>query len=569
MKSYGNSDPKHSVSNRFRFQSALSIPSIIKHNCRGYFFLLLTSLGAFPGLVKSEAPISPDVIVVSPTSLQPSLRDWIERRSSEGLSVAVLEPGESLAATFTKLSQLGRVGITRYVLLLGDSQTDREGMPLYPEAFVPTALARVEASAAWQHSGLIPTDYLYGDLDNDGKADAAVGRLPVHSQEQARNLFHRIITYEDSNDFGPWRTRVDLVAGLGGFGTLVDKAIETVASGIITGSLPKSVVARITHAGPSSPFCPGYDLFSEAVIDNYRDGSRFWVYAGHGNIQELDKIPPIRDGRPILSSDDLRELKRPASSAPIALILACYTGAIDAQQSCFAKQMLLSDGGPVAVLAGTRVTMPYGNTAAAIALIHAVYETKAPRLGDVWLRSLDELSTPTNSSSDLMKRRGPIDGLASILGSVSIDKERREHGLLYNWLGDPTMRLNHPSNIQLKSGDHAQAGGDMLVSADLPTHGLLKLSFHRRLGDPGMNESQSVESVVKIDAFQRYKFANRTELHSETYTIPAAGPWHARVGLPNNLSGSVTIIATITNSSTFATGAKQIWVRNNTEMHRQ
>jgi hypothetical protein len=568
MKSHGNSDREHSVAKQFTLRSNRRVAAIIKHHCRGYFFLFAFSLGTSPGLVKSEAPISPDVIAVSPTALQPSLSDWIARRSSEGLSVAVVEPGESLAVTLTKLNQLGRVGKTRYVLLLGDSQTDQESKPLYPEAFIPTGLARAEASAAWQHSSLIPTDYLYGDLNNDGKADAAVGRLPVHSQEQARDLFHRIASYEDSHDFGPWRTRVELVAGLGGFGTLVDKAIETVATGIITGSLPKSVVPRVTHAGPSSPFCPGNDLFTETVINNYREGSRFWVYAGHGSIQELDKIPPNRDGRPILSANDLPELKCSASSAPIALILACYTGAIDAEQSCFAKQMLLSDGGPVAVLAGTRVTMPYGNTAAAIALIHAVYETKAPRLGDVWLRSLEELSTPTNNSSDLMKRRGPIDGLASILGSASIDEERREHGLLYNWLGDPTMRLNHPSFIQLKSGDQAQAGSDMLVSADLPTHGLLKLSFHRRLGAPELNESLSVKSTMRINASQRYKVANKTELHSEIYTITAAGPWHARVSLPNYLSGPVTIIATISDSSTFATGAKQIWVRNNTEIHR-
>lgn len=568
MKSCGNSDHNHSVVKHFTFRPNRSLSTIITCNCRGYFFLVVSSLGTFPGLVRSEAPISPDVIAVSPTILQPSLSDWLVRRSSEGLYVAVMEPCDSLAATLKKLSHLGRVGKTRYVLLLGDSQTDQERKPLYPEAFIPTGLTRAEASAAWQHSGFISTDYLYGDLNNDGKADAAVGRLPVQSQEQARDLFHRIASYEDSNDFGPWRTRVDLVAGLGGFGTLVDKAIETVASGIITGSLPKSVIPRVTHAVPSSPFCPGNDLFTETVINNYREGSRFWVYAGHGSIQELDKIPPRLDGQPILSTNDLPELKRPASSAPIALILACYTGAIDAEHSCFAKQMLLSDGGPVAVLAGTRVTMPYGNTAAAIALIHAFYETKAPRLGDAWLSSLEELSTPTNNSSDLMKRRGPIDGLASLLGSVSLDEERREHCLLYNWLGDPTMRLNHPWNIQLKSDDQAQAGGDLLVSADLPTHGLLKLSFHRRLGTPGVNDSLSIETTIKINASQKYKVANKTELHSETYTIPGAGPWHARVSLPNYLSGPVTIIATISDSSTFATGAKQIWVRSNTDIHR-
>ena len=63
---------------------------------------------------------------------------------------------------------------------------------------------------------------LYGDFNRDSIPDAAVGRLPVDSASQLRNWISRIRARESSDDFGSWRSRVQVIGGVGGFGKLAD-----------------------------------------------------------------------------------------------------------------------------------------------------------------------------------------------------------------------------------------------------------------------------------------------------------------------------------------------------------
>jgi len=392
--------------------------------------------------------------------------------------------------------------------------------------------------------------------------DAAVGRLPVSTLPQASGLLRRIAAYEDSRDFGSWRSQVDLVAGLGGFGALVDGAIETVASGMISGSLPGSVRTRVTHAGPSSPFCPGPDCFTETVLANYSAGCRFWVYAGHGNICELDRVPANSGGRPVLCVNDLQHLNRPADSAPIALLLACYTGAIDATEDCLAKQMLLSKGGPIAVLAGSRVTMPYGNAAAAMALIHAVYERQPERLGDAWLAALAEMAMPSQGEPELQARRGVIDGLATLLGDGKIDAERREHMQLYNWLGDPTMRLTHPLEITFRSPERANAGETLSIAGNTPLAGVMTIELHRRLSTaPVVTQVKSQQDGNRPTSANRYRMANDTRIAQHRIDIAEPGPWSAQLTLPSDGSGPSVLVIQLEAGTGYASGSQPIWIR--------
>lgn len=504
----------------------------------------------------------PDVVVVCPLPIQSSLDGWIRRRNSEGLEIHVLEPATSSQATRRRISNVARVGRTRYVVLVGDSKLTPEGLPASPQAYVPTIYTHADATARWQPTPQLPGDHLYGDFDGNLIIDAAVGRLPVTTLPQTVDLLRRIAAYEDSRDFGSWRSRVDLVAGLGGFGALVDGAIETVASGMISGSLPGSVRTRVTHAGPSSPFCPGPHCFTETVLANYSAGCRFWVYAGHGNVCELDRVPANSSGRPVLCIKDLPHLNRPAESAPIALLLACYAGAIDATEDCLAKQMLLSQGGPIAVLAGSRVTMPYGNATAAMALIHSVYERKSERLGDAWLAALAEMATSSSSEPNLQARRGVVDGLATMLGDGKIDAERRDHMQLYNWLGDPTMRLIHPQDITIQTSERAIAGETLTIAGSSPLAGVMTIEIHRRLSAPPLigatNSGQAAELLTNAE---RYRLANDTCITQHRFGIEAPGAWRTQIRLPNDVAGPSVLSIQIEGETGYASGSQPIWIR--------
>src|SRR5690606_22146713 len=206
-----------------------------------------------------------DAIAVCPPALQPAISNWVTRRTAEGLSVCVIAPEPTAVATKRKIADAAELGRTRYVLLVGDTQLSPDGRAIDSRYFVPTIYQQADATAPWQAVPHLPGDYLYGDFDDDGLVNAAVGRLPVTTVDQAAELFARIAAYEDSRDFGNWRSRVDLVAGMGGFGPLIDGAIETITSGIITGYLPGSVRTRVTQAGPDSLFFPGSDRFPDTL----------------------------------------------------------------------------------------------------------------------------------------------------------------------------------------------------------------------------------------------------------------------------------------------------------------
>jgi hypothetical protein len=500
----------------------------------------------------------PLVIAVCPSPYREALEPWVQRRTREGLEVTVID-SETTAVELKRSLADNDVDRCQYILLVGDSQLATNGEPSDPERYVPTLYRNADATAAFQQDLRLPGDYGYGDFDDSGTIKAAVGRLPVSTASQLDSIIKRIIAYEDSTDFGLWRSRVDLVAGIGGFGPMVDGAIEMVASSIITGSLPGFVRTRITHASPTSDFHPGADQFTSTVLGNYRDGSRFWVYAGHGWVDELDRVPPTRSGRPVLSLSDLPSLNRPHSSSPIALLLACYTGAFDAHEDCLAERMLLADGGPIAVLAGSRVTMPYGNASAAMGLIHAVYHQKSERLGDAWRNTLNEMATPASQDPELQSRRLMVDGIASLLGSAStIDKERHEHMQLYNWLGDPTLRLCNEQSLQIDEVPEATAHQPLTISGTSPVSGTLVVEIHRRLGTPAIGIDKSSPS---------YLAANDTMLGRMEQSI-AKGAWQCQLSLSDTVKSSqppstpVIIKATVEGKTQCAAGSRTTWLRS-------
>jgi Peptidase family C25 len=510
-----------------------------------------------PNQVDSPSPsILSRVIAVCPPDFQSALQPWVQRREREGLDVVVIEPS-ALAEDLKRTLAENNHGRCQYILLVGDAEYSPQTKPTDPGQFIPTVYRNADVSAPYQQASQLPGDYLYGDFDDDGIANAAVGRVPVKSAEQLTGYINRVIAYEDSTDFGRWRSRVDLIAGIGGFGTVIDGAIEMVASGIITGSLPGYVHTRITHASPTSDFHPGADAFTSTVLRNYQEGAKFWVYAGHGWINELDRVPPTQFGRPILAMDDVSSLHRPPSSAPIALMLACYTGAYDLPEDCLAERMLFADQGPIAILAGSRVTMPYGNAAAAIGLIQATYHGRSRRLGDAWLKTLQELATPTANDPELQSRRMMVDGIATVLGGgTRVDDERREHMQLYNWLGDPTLRMAMDQPVEIAAGQDAVVGQAWGLAGTTPIAGSMTIEIHRRLGT-AITPSTSTASP--------YLDANNTVLASQTIQVQK-GDWNCEfvdLPSPNVPSGSQPIVikADVVGTSGFASGSRTAWLR--------
>ncbi len=480
------------------------------------------------------------VVVVCPQSYSSSMQRWIDHRRGEGLAVRVIPSeanGETLRASIRDASD----GNTRYVLLVGDAPVI--GTPCNELTQTPILYSPTRVTAAWGSTPTLSSDLLFGDFDRDGRPDAVVGRLPVDDSSQLDKLITRIMAREASEDFGPWRSQVQLVGGVGGFGAMADNAIESVTRTIVTGVLPPETRTSVAYASPGHAFFPARQSFTDAVLDRYQRGARFWVYAGHGQVTHLDRVPGTRTGIPVLDQRSVQRLSRPASGAPIAVMLSCYTGALDAAEDSIAEEMILADGGPIAVFAGSRVTMPYGNTTAAVGLIDGVFAQKLPRLGDAWFSALTTMHQEV--STDTSTTRMMIDALATIVSpaGTNLVDERREHMLLYNLIGDPTLRLHHPHPLGLQIPAGHQLGEIIQVKIVSPIDGELKLCFDRPLG--GVTEGDP----------------NETTIASIESRVQAGQQVSPQVLLPANVTGPIVVRALVSGSKAWASAAARTIVR--------
>ena len=94
------------------------------------------------------------------------------------------------------------------------------------------------------------------------------------------------------------------------------------------------------------------------------------------------------------------------------------------------------------MIAATRVTMPYGNTVLGCELLRSAFAEGAT-LGEVWTRAQQKTLAAAAKDDSL---RTSLDSLASGVSPPPVDlaAERREHVLMYQLLGDPLVRLEHP-----------------------------------------------------------------------------------------------------------------------------
>src|SRR5690606_21398297 len=186
---------------------------------------------------------------------------------------------------------------------------------------------------------------------------------------------------------------------------------------------------------------------------------------------------------------------------------------------------------------------------------------KPERLGDAWRETLVELATPSDAEPGLQSRRMVIDSLAQVLGGGRIDEERREHMQLYNWLGDPTMRLAHPEELQIDPVAGVTAGQTLMVTGTSPLRGTLTVELHRRLGTPA---TSAIHELAGEAAGQRtpYELANDTVISDWSVPLSRSGQWKLPVTLPTGVSGPMQLVVRLQGDDGFASGSQNIWIRS-------
>lgn len=496
---------------------------------------------------------APDVAVVAPPEFHAALQAWVDWRRAGGHEVVIIDAAQQPQAVRGALIRLARASDLKYVLLVGDAWPPASKPPR--DAGVPAYHAPAKVNVHWGSEPEIATDNWYADLDDDQLPDLAVGRLPVHSAEELKALVARIVRYEKTDLQGEWRRHINFVAGIGGFGAVADLAIETAARSIIGQRVPASYVTSMTYASWQSPYCPDPARFREIVCSRFDEGCLFWVYIGHGRQREVDRCYTPQGAYAILHADDAAKL-RAAAHPPIAVLLACYTGAYDAEEDCLAEALLRAPGGPIAVLASSRVTMPYGMSVLGMELLSETFERGCDTLGELVMRAkrntiLAERSDPQSQAIDAVAR-------ALMPPEHDLMAERREHLLLFNLLGDPLLRLRLPAAAQVSAEARVMAGSRIRVSGRSPVGGraMVELAVRRdRLHfKPPIRREYDDSPAGRAEYDRIYSLANAGCLCSREVQIDQ-GEFELELDVPETAQGACHVRVYIEGKAADGTAA--------------
>jgi hypothetical protein len=500
-----------------------------------------------------------DTLVVCPSEFREALGPWLEHRRRQGRQIELL-PNEGTAEQVRGRIRAAAVpGTLRFIVLVGDA--DPGGDAAARTRCVPARLEKAKVNIRWGSEPEIATDNWYADLDDDRLPDAAIGRLTADSAEELRTIVRKILAYERAADHGPWRRRVNLVAGVGGFGMMADATIEAAAKMLLTDGIPAGYETTFTYGSWQSPYCPDPRKFREATIDRLNEGSVFWVYMGHGQRWELDRVRAGMKQYPVLTLADVRRL-RCASGSPIAVLFACYTGAYDEPRDCLAEELLRREGGPVAILCGSRVTMPYAMSVFGCELLGECFARRRETIGEAVLAAKRASIQPAAPTA----QRKLIEAVAALVSprGINLSEERYEHLHLFNLIGDPLLRIPHPGAVTLNAPVSVAAGEEVDVTGTCEVEGscTVELVVRRdRLTFEPPRRRRFEDTDAALAAYEEvYRRANDARLAS-VEVAAAAGRFRARLAVPEGVSGPCHVRAFVQGKSAVALGAADLFVK--------
>jgi Peptidase family C25 len=499
-----------------------------------------------------------DTAVVCPAEFRQALEPWLAHRRAQGRRVSLVSNVKSADAIRRNIRQLAAAGKLRYVLIVGDADPAMFASAAARERSVPAHYAQAVVNARFGSSPEIASDNWYADLDDDRLPDVAVGRIPSDSPEELALAVRKILDYERSADFGEWRRQVHFVAGLGGFGAVADAVLEAAAKSLIGEGIPPAYATTMTYGSWQSPYCPDPRQFQRVTIERLNQGSLFWVYIGHGAQRTVDEVHVPGAHYPIFSSRETALLAC-RRGAPIACLLSCYGGAYDQPRDCLAEDMLRAPGGPVAVLCGSRVTMPYAMSVMGLELLEACFNQRAETLGEALLVAKRRMMHPEPGN----RRRAVLDAAAKALSPTAgeLEAECAEHLDLFNLLGDPLLKIGYPRKIELGLSATAIAGETVELAIDTPLAGaaVVEVAVRRdrlTFRPPARAQFDAAAMATYGDIYRR---ANEPRL-SVVEVALAKGRSSSRIRIPDEARGACHVRVFVEGTEGCAAGAADVRV---------
>ena len=385
----------------------------------------------------------PDFLIVYHASLEEvaqKLADWKTMLGLRTETVSVNAAGTSVEAlkTYIRARREAEGSRLRYVLLLGD-------VDMIPSQKV--------TGTAYEDPGYEPdnvTDYYYSTpRDPRNKEDLvfpwlSIGRIPVNSQEEAKAVIEKIISYEGDPPGNPESYRRMTFAAYfqdrdhnGTDERNYMKTIESIRDHLKT--LGFQVQRVYVSDNPDPQFfldgtpvpeqvksaIMGSDLATHALILAMEEGQLVMAHRDHGFDEGW--------AHPSFTNTDLDAV---AGKLPTPFFsVNCLTGHFDLanQRKCFAEKLVAMDAGAPSLIAATRVSQTWLNDA----LMKGVFD-------GLWAGVIATFPETTASYPVYGHRLGDILNYGKSylpISKSSSDWYIQDHFEIYHVVGDPTLSL--------------------------------------------------------------------------------------------------------------------------------
>lgn len=335
-----------------------------------------SALGLAPNQASTwrSAPNQADLVIITHSSLKDSLARLAALRQSQGLRVATVDVEDiydefnfgnkspQAIKDFLSYARLNWKKAPGYVLLAGSASYDPKnynglgGYDLVPTKLIDTVFTET-ASDDW-----------FADFDLDGVPELAVGRLPFHMKEEARQMVARLLAYESSSSQDSALLVADENLGFDFEG----------ANNLLPPLFPGEIVVTKIDRGQI-----GTSAAKQQLLDGLASGQKVVNYLGHGS--------PSGWRGSLLTTDDALALTN--TSYPMFVLMTCLNGEFHHPQlnPLATGLMTARQGGAIAVWASSGLTGPPSqailNQRFYSELFHLDREGRGPRLGDATTRA--------------------------------------------------------------------------------------------------------------------------------------------------------------------------------------
>ncbi|MDX5321628.1 MAG: type IX secretion system sortase PorU, partial [Bacteroidota bacterium] len=248
----------------------------------------------------------------------------------------------------------------RYLLLFGDASYDYKNILKINTNYVPT----FESWESVKPVGSYCTDDYFGlldenegtNLDYSGYLDIGMGRLPVQSVKEAKEMVDKIIRYHHRDGLGEWRNDVMLLADDEDNNIHMGDGI--IYAQIIEDSFPEYNVKKVFADAYKQETVGNGQRYPDVVKEvnrAFNDGALIVNYSGHGGEVQLGaekfvEIPQINAWKG-------------GSKMPLFITATCEFTRFDdpARQSAGELVMLNPNGGGIGLLTTVRLVYQWPN----------------------------------------------------------------------------------------------------------------------------------------------------------------------------------------------------------------